>query len=549
MNKASMIRYGATTAIGLTMSAALLSAASMNNRVGNNEREARVSEIVAVDSAQALQSVDLNLAAMAQTLTSLATANNGEFTNEQFSPLASRFFALTQNFRSLESQEAAIQVATPHAEGVAQFTSETGSIFLAAAHAMQDQRHDGSQLAFSGSRGRLPLALVSGQETRDRMGQTLGFDFPLSSSLFSATGNGIEAVSGATLNAEGTLGFWRMTAVRGVGQDGRLQPFGILAAFVDATALFSVPELPSITVTGPMNVSELPGPNSISAATGAREIAVPSGNQGFSVAFPSQRPALPTSHWLFALLGGLMAAATTFYAIASENKGRSDAERKLALHKREFKKRTGELKRSEDRFRRRYPTRSWCAQGFWTDHVHPDDRHRFSDELAVLKGGDYATIEYKTRSADGRVVHMRNMLTLIDTRDNEGKRATVAQGYLLDITEMKTAQVTLDEARRGAEQANKSKSEFLANMSHELRTPLNSVIGFAEVMKDEVFGPIGDRYKEYAESVHTSGQHLLSLINDVLDLSKIEAGKIECSRQVPPTAARTRVCRWPAYPA
>jgi len=139
MNKASMIRYGATTAIGLTMSAALLSAASMNNRVGNNEREARVSEIVAVDSAQALQSVDLNLAAMAQTLTSLATANNGEFTNEQFSPLASRFFALTQNtqgvvyFRSLESQEAAIQVATPHAEGVAQFTSETGSMGLGAA--------------------------------------------------------------------------------------------------------------------------------------------------------------------------------------------------------------------------------------------------------------------------------------------------------------------------------------------------------------------------------------------------------------------------------
>jgi len=80
-------------------------------------------------------------------------------------------------------------------------------------------------------------------------------------------------------------------------------------------------------------------------------------------------------------------------------------------------------------------------------------------------------------------------------------------------------------------------------MSHELRTPLNSVIGFAEVMKDEVFGPIGDRYKEYAESVHTSGQHLLSLINDVLDLSKIEAGKIELVEEETDVSVVLAKCR------
>jgi two-component system cell cycle sensor histidine kinase PleC len=78
-----------------------------------------------------------------------------------------------------------------------------------------------------------------------------------------------------------------------------------------------------------------------------------------------------------------------------------------------------------------------------------------------------------------------------------------------------------------AEAANKAKSEFLANMSHELRTPLNAVNGFSEIMIAEMYGPLGDpRYKEYAGDIHNSGQHLLALINDILDMSKIEAGKM-----------------------
>ncbi len=76
--------------------------------------------------------------------------------------------------------------------------------------------------------------------------------------------------------------------------------------------------------------------------------------------------------------------------------------------------------------------------------------------------------------------------------------------------------------------SNKAKSEFLANMSHELRTPLNAILGFSEVMKGEIFGALGDaRYRGYAGDIHQSGTHLLSLINDILDLSKIEAGKLE----------------------
>jgi two-component system cell cycle sensor histidine kinase PleC len=78
-----------------------------------------------------------------------------------------------------------------------------------------------------------------------------------------------------------------------------------------------------------------------------------------------------------------------------------------------------------------------------------------------------------------------------------------------------------------AEGANRAKSEFLANMSHELRTPLNAINGFSEIMVAEMYGPMGDaRYKDYANDIHNSGQHLLALINDILDMSKIEAGKM-----------------------
>ncbi len=90
---------------------------------------------------------------------------------------------------------------------------------------------------------------------------------------------------------------------------------------------------------------------------------------------------------------------------------------------------------------------------------------------------------------------------------------------------------TRDEALRKrfeAETANASKTAFLANMSHELRTPLNAILGFSEIIAEECFGPVGSqRYKEYAGDIHSSGAHLLSLINDLLDVAKIEAGKME----------------------
>jgi two-component system cell cycle sensor histidine kinase PleC len=85
----------------------------------------------------------------------------------------------------------------------------------------------------------------------------------------------------------------------------------------------------------------------------------------------------------------------------------------------------------------------------------------------------------------------------------------------------------LDGARLAAEESSRVKSQFMANMSHELRTPLNAIIGFSEVIRDALVGPIAARYQDYARDIHSSGRHLLSLINDVLDLSKIELGRLE----------------------
>jgi two-component system, cell cycle sensor histidine kinase PleC len=112
------------------------------------------------------------------------------------------------------------------------------------------------------------------------------------------------------------------------------------------------------------------------------------------------------------------------------------------------------------------------------------------------------------------------------------------------IGALEEANAKHDEARRRAEEANLAKSRFLATMSHELRTPLNAILGFSEVMKSELFGPHSvDQYLDYSVDIHASGQHLLNIINEILDLSRIEAGRYDLQEEAIDLAAIADDCR------
>ena len=116
---------------------------------------------------------------------------------------------------------------------------------------------------------------------------------------------------------------------------------------------------------------------------------------------------------------------------------------------------------------------------------------------------------------------------------NENGQLLHFEATFNDITQRRRSEQALIAAKEQADYANRSKSEFLANMSHELRTPLNAIIGFSEIIKDELFGKVGNpQYVEYAKDIYDSGELLLSLINDILDMSKIEAGKRDLAESV-----------------
>ena len=142
-------------------------------------------------------------------------------------------------------------------------------------------------------------------------------------------------------------------------------------------------------------------------------------------------------------------------------------------------------------------------------------------------GMSRAQHEFKGVRKDGTIVWLDNRMSLITWYGGIAVLSAV-----FDITEQKLAHDRVIESKEQAVAANRAKSEFLANMSHELRTPLNAIIGFSEVLRDELFGPLGqERYQDYATDIHSSGVHLLNVINDILDVAKAEAGKLELSEE------------------
>jgi PAS domain S-box-containing protein len=159
--------------------------------------------------------------------------------------------------------------------------------------------------------------------------------------------------------------------------------------------------------------------------------------------------------------------------------------------------------------------------------VHPDDRDLMqATSLKVIANREVqSSITYRIVRPDGCVrwvvEHNHN------DYDEAGNRIS-AFGIIQDITEHRQRELELAAASLRADLASRAKTQFLATMSHELRTPLNAIIGFSEVMKAEMMGPLGSaQYKEYASDIHGSGTFLLSIINELLDLSRIDAGELK----------------------
>jgi PAS domain S-box-containing protein len=159
----------------------------------------------------------------------------------------------------------------------------------------------------------------------------------------------------------------------------------------------------------------------------------------------------------------------------------------------------------------------------------PESHRAALDYLDGLASGGVASLLNDGREVIGRV-REGGLIPLFMTLGHIGDNARKFCAVFRDITHWKRAEEELIESKRRAERTSSAKSDFLAKISHEIRTPLNAIIGFAEVMMEERFGPMGnERYREYLKDIHASGEHLISLINDLLDLSKIEAGKLELS--------------------
>jgi signal transduction histidine kinase len=153
-----------------------------------------------------------------------------------------------------------------------------------------------------------------------------------------------------------------------------------------------------------------------------------------------------------------------------------------------------------------------------------DDLERVRMLTAKLAQGEPIAMEYRIRTPEGIEKWVRTRAFPVH---GEGGEVTRIVGVADEITEQKRYQAELIRAREGAEAASRAKSLFLATMSHELRTPLNAILGFAELLEIEMSERGIHEWNKDVQKIQRAGRHLLALISDVMDLSKIEAGKVE----------------------
>ncbi len=182
------------------------------------------------------------------------------------------------------------------------------------------------------------------------------------------------------------------------------------------------------------------------------------------------------------------------------------------------------------------PTRRLLGDGLF-ERVHVSDRPAYLTTLSRCRANSESlSVEFRVRragSGEAATYTWVEMQCRPTQRADRGKRDHAGiVAVIRDISGRKARETELLKARDIAEGANQAKTQFLARMSHELRTPLNAVIGFSEVLNRELYGSLGEaRYRDYARLIHESGEHLLGVVNDILDMSKIEAGKFQIVRE------------------
>ncbi|MBX3620581.1 MAG: PAS domain S-box protein [Rhizobacter sp.] len=177
-----------------------------------------------------------------------------------------------------------------------------------------------------------------------------------------------------------------------------------------------------------------------------------------------------------------------------------------------------------------HPLSQWMVPEFWSSHVHPDDRDRaMSEVIAVHLAGEPQSIDYRFLAHDGRVLWMSSLVTVVPV--DGGRR--LLRGLMVDTTARKRAEQA-ELAAEAALRANAAKTQFLSRMSHELRTPLNAVLGFAQLLTLDSTQPLSPSQRARVDHISQAGAHLLAMINDVLDLSRIESGGVALLPDVVP---------------